>query len=215
MKTRADGERLERRSFAMTDVQVRAGEGEKPVIGGYAAVFNSLSVDMGGWREQILPGAFGAGLGGDIRALWQHDSARVLGRTRNGTLRLSEDARGLLFEVEPPDTQDGRDAVELIRRGDVDQMSFGFFVPPGGDAWETRGEGQEKMLLHTLKAVELVEVSPVTWAAFPATSAGLIRNAPEWVQRALQDHSVTDSETSESRARLDLEREWLDFLSRT
>ena len=202
------------RHFAMSNVQVRQ-EGSQATISGYAAVFNSLSVDMGGWREQILPGAFGAGLGGDIRALWQHDSARVLGRTRNNTLRLAEDAKGLAFELDPPDTQDGRDAVELLRRGDVDQMSFGFVVPAGGDSWESREGGPDhapaglrdsppggnpKMLLHTLRQVELIEVSPVTWPAYPATSAGLLRNAPEWVRRALHSDSVTDSDEDMLRA---------------
>jgi HK97 family phage prohead protease len=204
------------RNFAMSNVRVnRETTGAPPTITGYAAVFNSLSVDMGGWREQILPGAFGAGLGGDIRALWQHDSARVLGRTRNNTLQLSEDAKGLAFEITPPDTQDGRDALELLRRGDVDQMSFGFFVPAGGDSWESRDAAEGKQLLHTLKQVELVEVSVVTWPAYPATSAGVLRNAPEWVQRALQSNGDSHSDHDEARARLELEHELLALLEYT
>jgi hypothetical protein len=151
------------------------------VILGHAALFNTPSVYMG-FREVIAPGAFKESLGGDIRALWQHDTARVLGRTKAGTLQVWEDAQGLAFELNPPDTQDGRDAVTLIERGDVDQMSFGFNVPSGGDSWSKDGDG---IPLRTLNTVGLMEISPVTWAAYPQTGVGVMRSAPDWVQRAL------------------------------
>lgn len=174
---------LERRAATMLGVQVRAGEGDgQPVILGHAALFNSKSTFMYGFREQILPGAFAGSLAGDIRALWQHDSARVLGRTKAGSLRLWEDDQGLAFELNPPDTQDGRDALTLIERGDVDQMSIGFNVPPGGDSWSEDSDG---IPLRTLRAVTLWEVSPVTWAAYPQTGVGVMRSAPDWVQHLL------------------------------
>jgi HK97 family phage prohead protease len=167
-------------------------------------VFNKLSVFLYGFREKIAPGAFTESLaGGDIRALWQHDTARVLGRTKSGTLRLWEDDQGLAFELEPPDTQDGRDAVTLIRRGDVDQMSFGFNTPiDGGDSWEEDDSG---MPIRTLRKVNLLEISPVTWAAYPDTGVSVMRSAPEWVQRALCPNGVDDKEAkTKARARLDL-----------
>lgn len=187
---------LEQRTATISGLEIRA-EGDKPTILGHAALFNSKSVYMMGFREQIQPGAFKDSLTGDIRALWQHDSARVLGRTKAGTLRLWEDDQGLAFELQPPDTQDGRDAVTLIERGDVDQMSFGFNVPPGGDSW---AEDEDGIPLRTLRAVSLMEISPVTWAAYPETGVGVMRSAPEWVQRALT-LGVDDSSTADEQAR--------------
>lgn len=201
--SRAGGVSLEQRTITIQGLEVRA-KGEKPAtIAGHAALFNTPSMFMG-FREMIEPGAFTESLSGDIRALWQHDTARVLGRTKAGTLRLWEDDQGLAFELMPPDTQDGRDAVTLIERGDVDQMSFGFNVPPGGDSWTEDSDG---IPLRKLRAVSLMEISPVTWAAYPQTGVGVMRNAPEWVQRALT-HGVDDSsETADqARARKDLLR---------
>lgn len=187
---------FEQRTVTMGNVEVRA-EGDTPKIRGYAAVFNRLSQPLYGFREQIMRGAFAETLAGDVRALWQHDTGQVLGRTRNGTLQLWEDERGLGFEITPPDTQVGRDAVTLIGRGDVDQMSFGFNVPLGGDEW-TDGED---MPVRTVRTIELIEVSPVTFPAYLDTSA-LLRNAPEWVQRALLPQGVDQSATDEqARAR--------------
>lgn len=192
---------IETRGAPIQGVEIREING-RPVITGHAAVFHRLSVELYGFRERIAPGAFAESLSGDVRALWQHDSARVLGRTRSGTLRLAEDARGLAFELEPPDTADGRDALTLIARGDVDQMSFGFNVPDGGDSWEQEPGG---LPIRTLTRVNLIEISPVTFPAYPDTSAAVLRGAPDWVQRALLpagvDHTLV---TAQARARLAL-----------
>src|SRR5688572_23982393 len=114
---RAAGVSLEHRTVTISGLEIRASvedsAGSLPRVLGHAALFNSPSVFMG-FREIIRSGAFTDSLGGDIRALWQHDTARVLGRTKAGTLRLWEDDQGLAFELNPPDTQDGRDAVTLI-----------------------------------------------------------------------------------------------------
>lgn len=202
---------IESRTFQMGDIEVREEDDEPPLIRGHAAVFNTLSVFLWGFRERIAPGAFADSLkDGDIRALWQHDTARVLGRTKASTLRLWEDDRGLAFELEPPDTQDGRDAVTLIRRGDVDQMSFGFNIPlNGGDEWE---EDESGVPIRTLRKVNLLEISPVTWPAYPDTGVSVVRSAPEWVQRALCPNGVDDTETKvKARARLDLMLKGLDL----
>lgn len=175
-----EGGMIEHRCFEMAGVEIRGDR--EPVIGGYAAVFERKSVMLYGFREKILPGAFLDSLQDDVRALWQHDTSQVLGRTRAGTLRLWEDDTGLGFEVEPPDTQVGRDAVTLIKRGDVDQMSFGFTVPVQGDEWS---EDEDGIPLRIIKRAKLIEVSPVTFPAYPDTSANVMRDAPEWVQRAL------------------------------
>jgi len=96
--------------------EVRA-VGDKREIRGYAAVFEQLSGDLGGFREKIAPGAFAGGLGGDIRALWNHNADHVLGRTSAGTLRLVEDAKGLRVEIDPPASAGA--FVESLQRGDV------------------------------------------------------------------------------------------------
>jgi HK97 family phage prohead protease len=194
---------LEQRFATIEGLEVRA-KGEKPAtILGHAALFNTRSVFMDYFVEVIKPGAFTKSLGGDIRALWQHDTARVLGRTKAGTLRLWEDDQGLAFELNPPDTADGRDAVTLIERGDVDQMSFGFNVPKGGDSFS---EDEDGMRVRELNEIKLMEVSPVTWAAYPQTGVGVMRNAPDWVQRALSPNGVDDSSKAAdiARARLSL-----------
>lgn len=174
---------LEHRSFDMVGVEVRADNQRS--IGGYAAVFERKSVMLYGFREKIRPGAFADSMRDDVRALWQHDTSQVLGRTRSGTLRLWEDETGLGFELQPPDTQTGRDAVTLIERGDVDQMSFGFNVPVNGDEWS---EDEDGIPLRTITRAKLIEISPVTFPAYVDTSVDIVREAPDWVQRALSQN---------------------------
>lgn len=146
-------------------------EDAPPLISGYAAIFDTLSVQLWGFREKIAPGAFTGSLGDDIRALWNHDTSVVMGRTKSGTLRLAEDATGLRIENEPPSAASHQ--VESIDRGDVDQMSFGFRTLE--DAWDEDDEGQ---LVRTLLKVKLYEVSFVTFPAYPATSVQLRSDGP-------------------------------------
>lgn len=151
-----------------TKFEVReAPDGNGMTFTGYAAVFNSPSEPLP-FRETVAPGAFTRSLRArnDIKLLWNHESGTVLGSTRAGTLRLEEDSVGLKVTADLPDTQAGRDAAYLIRRGDVDSMSFGFSVPAGGDEWSA--DGKER----TLKSVRLFEASIVSTPAYAAT-AGL------------------------------------------
>ena len=165
-----DGD-VERRSFDVVELRVLDEEGETPRIEGYAAVFNKRSEVLFDFAEQIEPGFFGPALKQDVRALWNHNADLVLGRTKAKTLTIEEDERGLKVVIDPPDTQWGRDAVTSIRRGDVSQMSFGFTVKKGGDEWSSDRGG---LRLRTLKAggcARLFDVSPVTFPAYPQTSA--------------------------------------------
>lgn len=149
---------LERRAFA----EIRAS-GRR--LEGYAATFGSTA-QIGSIEETIAPGAFLRSLGGDVLALLDHDPTRVLGRTRSGTLRLAEDGRGLAFSLDLPDTQAGRDVLELAQRNDLGGMSFGFVVPSGGDSWQ----GERR----TLRSVDLREISVVSaHPAYPDTSLAL------------------------------------------
>ena len=141
-------------------------------ITGHPAVFGKWSEDMMGFRERVAKGAFARTLkeGADVRALWNHDGNFVLGRTKSGTLRLSEDDTGLHMELDAPNTPTIRDLViEPIRRGDVDQMSFGFVTKK--DEWK-RGEDNE-IDERTLLDVDLFDVSPVTYPAYPDTDVAV------------------------------------------
>ncbi|SEN79994.1 HK97 family phage prohead protease [Lihuaxuella thermophila] len=155
---------IERRAFPLMEIRM-IDEENSPKITGYAAVFNELSENLGGFREQIAPGAFAKTIQtADVRALWNHDPNFVLGRNKSGTLQLAEDERGLRIEIIPPDAQWAKDLIASMKRGDVDQMSFGFRTVE--DVWEAKG----KENIRTLKEVELFDVSIVTYPAYPQTS---------------------------------------------
>lgn len=160
------------------DVKVDRAEGEAPKIRGYAAVFGQLSEDLGGFREQIMIGAFADAIGrDDVRALVNHDANIVLGRNRAGTLIMREDANGLAIEIVPPDTQAARDLLALMERGDVSQMSFAFTVSKDDQAWEKNGAGP---WIRTIKRVNrLYDVSVVTYPAYPQTQAA-VRALDDW-----------------------------------
>ena len=168
-----------------------------PTIRGYAAVFNQLSEDLGGFREQLTAGAFTDALGNsDVRALINHDPNLVLGRNKSGTLTMSEDATGLQVEITPPDTQAARDLVALMKRGDVSQMSFAFTVAKEDQAWTRDGTGP---WLRTIKRVNrLYDVSVVTYPAYPQTTAAA--RALEDLQKADAD-AATQLQTAKDQAR--------------
>ena len=150
------------------ELRLVRSEGGGVRLGGYAALFNSESVDLGGFVERIAPGAFAESVANnDIRALFNHESGMVLGRRSAGTLRLSEDLRGLPFEIDLPDTTVGRDVAVSIERRDITGMSFQFGVRK--DNWAKIGGAW----LRTLLDVNLMEISPVTFPAYPATEVGL------------------------------------------
>lgn len=137
---------------------------------GHAAIFNSLSVDMGGFREIIAPGAFTRTLGDrhPIFAVHHHNMADVLGSTRSGTLKLAEDHTGLYFELALPDSSLGRDIHELVQRGDVSSMSFAFVVNgTAGEEWRETPMGK---IERTLKDISLREISTVALPAYPSSN---------------------------------------------
>jgi HK97 family phage prohead protease len=149
---------------------------------GYAAVFGQAA-KIGGFSETIQPGAFSRSLksGADILALVDHDKARLLGRTSSGTLRLSEDSRGLAFSLDVPDTALGRDMLALAERRDLGGMSFSFFAKR--DSWPAADR-------RVLQDLELIEVSIVqahpayVGTSISARSAG--QEAATWRRRYLE-----------------------------
>ena len=168
----------ERRALAS---EIRA-KGRK--LEGYAATFNNSASIGGQFVESIAPGAFNASLrdGGDILALVDHDPSRVLARTRSGTLRLSEDSKGLAFSLDVPDTSIGRDVLALAERGHIGGMSFGFSVVD-----ESRDGNRRE-----LRAVSLYEISVVlAWPAYgntviQARSRGFVAPVLGYSERALR-----------------------------
>ena len=161
-------ESLETRRIQINDFELREGPtGDGMSFTGYAAVFNSDSEPLP-FIERIAQGAFKKSLKSrmPIKMYMNHDSSMLLASTRSKTLRLQEDSKGLLVEADLPDTTVGRDLSVLMKRGDVDSMSFGFSVPAGGDKWSDDGMSRE------LRQVRLHEVSVVTgFPAYTATSA--------------------------------------------
>ena len=165
-----------------SDFEVRETS-EGMTFEGYAAMFDSPSQPLP-FTEKIAPGAFQRSLKArnDIKLLWNHSTGEVLGSTKNGTLKLTEDERGLKVWSMLPNTTTGRDAAELIRRGDVDAMSFGFSVPNNGDSWSE--DGQER----TLNEVRLHEVSIVAFPAYTATTGTTsVRGLDRLAERAEVD----------------------------
>ncbi|RJP54306.1 MAG: HK97 family phage prohead protease [Anaerolineaceae bacterium] len=189
---------IERRYASLEGIEIRASDTEAPRMAGFAAVYNVLSEDLGGFRERIAPGAFSKSLGNDVRALFNHDPNFVLGRTRSKTLGLSETPKGLAVEIFPPNSAQSRSLMESMKRGDIDQMSFGFSVRKNGQKWEQEGD----IMVRTLLDVDLIDVSVVTFPAYPKTEIAL-RSLDEF-QRLQSAHDFT--------GQIDLLRKRLDLL---
>lgn len=174
--------------FTLEDAEVRA-RGNRQVFRGYAAVWDSLSEDLGGFREMVARNAFTPALeAADIRFLIDHNPLLLLGRTSAGTLRLRQDGRGLLAEADLPDTTYARDLAVLIERGDARSMSFRF--GKAKDSWASTRDHQRIRTIHTVE--RLPEVSAVVSPpAYEATTAALESRLLE----AALDGSEMDAET--------------------
>lgn len=162
------------RRFTTVRVEVRAA-GETRTIGGYAALFDSPSQNLGGFREFIAPGAFNRaasrnwpGSGTGVLARYNHDDNLLLGNTDSGTLRLSVDETGLRYDVDVPETGNSAGIYELVQRGDVRSSSFAFMTDD--DEWSTDDSG---FPVRTLRQVQLLDVAPVNTPAYLDTSVGL------------------------------------------
>ncbi|MDA1860978.1 HK97 family phage prohead protease [Bacillus tropicus] len=156
----------EKRELLSSDIEIREIEGGLRTITGYAVKWEMKSVTMGYWRrfkEQFKRGAFTDSLTQDDQlALWSHDYSQVLGRTKNGTLRLFEDEIGLRFELDLADTTLGDDTYKTIKRGDVDGVSFGFQMVK--EEWD---ESDPDNIVRSVTKAKLVEISPVAFPAYP------------------------------------------------
>lgn len=161
-----------------SEFQTRTEETGDLYISGYFAVFNSNYEVWSGATESIAETAFDGALADDIRCLINHETRLVLGRTKSGTLILKTDSRGLWGEVKiNPNDQDAINIYERVKRGDVDQCSFGFKILD--EEFEDRGDS-----VHwTIKKVKLYEVSVVTFPAYTDTSVSARKLELEEIKR--------------------------------
>lgn len=200
---------LERSSFERR-VELRAapeGSASPGILVGYAAVFNQISRDLGGWAEEVDPAAFGP-VGADgqvdmerhtrVMCRAEHDSRGLLGTTDAGTLRLYVDSIGLRYEVELPGTATGRDIATLADRGDIRFSSFAFYTLPGGREWREDSRG---MLISRVMAAILVDVGPVADPAYWGSSSELRALDLEAIRAQLHPEPLTpDPVASDERA---------------
>jgi HK97 family phage prohead protease len=195
---------IERRLF-LGKVELRApadGSTSPGTLLGYGAVFNQLSVDMGGWREKLAPGCFAARYGDDVRGLFNHEPDNLLGRSTAGTLRFIEDDHGLRSEIDLANTQCGRDTAELVRRGDMTGMSFSFTVDSGMDEWDWSGDTP----VRTVRAIsKLYDLGPVTFPAYEGTACQM-RSAPPGLEAARTKRAHQLLELEQDKARMSLAR---------
>ena len=181
---RAKGQALSKMETRINSSEFEVRETEQGMtFSGYAAVFNSDSQPLP-FIERIAPGAFRGSLRNrnDIKLLWNHDTGQVLGSTRAGNLRLTENERGLYVEATLPRTTLANDVRELVSTGIVDSMSFGFTVARNGDEWSSDGA------VRTLKRINLHEVSIVAFPAYTATAGSTaVRGLDKVAKRAEVD----------------------------
>lgn len=150
-----------------SSAELRADASGRRIVG-YGIRFNTLSEDLGGFRERILPSAIDRTIREriDLRGYYNHDSSVVLGRLSAGTMAIEKDADGVRVEIHPPDTAAARDLITSIRRGDITGMSFRFRVVPGGERWITEGQTPIREISDMLVG----EFSVVSEPAYPDTT---------------------------------------------
>lgn len=171
---------MERRflSTNVSDVRATKRADGKPIFAGYGAVFydGTPETEYKLWDdmvERIMPGAFDRAISEqhDVRGLFNHDPNHVLGRTKSGTMKLSIDAKGLAYEIEPGDTSVSRDVQVHLDRGDVSGSSFSFV--PTEASWIEQTKDGKTMWIREVRSVDLYDVGPVTFPAYESTTAGV------------------------------------------
>lgn len=166
-----------------TELKTRAVDGEEMVIEGYFAVFNRATELWPGAYEELSPEAFNETLGNDIRGLINHDTTLVLGRNKSGTLELKADSHGLWGKIRiNPNDSDAVNIYERVKRGDVDQCSFGFNILK--EDTDFREDGSVKW---TIRKVDLHEVSVCTFPAYEETGVQARKSEMEQHQKRQLD----------------------------
>lgn len=205
--------REQRFNPARVSIRASASPDSPGTLIGYASVFNSLSEDLGGFRERVAPTAYDRTLSDpklDCKALINHDATFLIGRTTNGTLRLNTDSIGLRMVVDLPNTSYARDLMASVSRGDMNQMSFAFTADDEDWVDGEDPDNGESIRIRTLKSVNLMDVSCVTYPAYGATSVSSMSPMvmgrsifPEGVPMEIRSHvpSLRISTERERRAK--------------
>lgn len=173
-ETKSMSAKREVRTISGLKIEVRDGQGDEMALVGYAARFNTRSRNLGGFVEQIAPGAFTQSLkeNADVKCTFNHDPNQVLGRTKSGTCTVEQDEQGLKFRCQLDSTNTlHRNIYASVKRGDIDECSFAFTVDKDGQTWADEENGNEDWFaVRTLTNVQLVDVSAVTYPAYFGTS---------------------------------------------
>jgi HK97 family phage prohead protease len=150
------------------------GSADEMALVGFASRYNVESHDLGGFREVVAPSAFVRSLkeNADVKATFNHNPDKILGRSTSGTLTLTQNEKGLQWRCALDSTsQLHRDIYASVKRGDISECSFAFCVDKEGQKWEERKDAAgENYLLRTLLDVDLMDVSAVVFPAYPATN---------------------------------------------
>jgi HK97 family phage prohead protease len=166
---------METRNNTAVDFELRnhPTDGQAPgTVVGYAAVWDTLSLDLGGFREKLKPWCMDTCFGAsDVHALYNHDSSMVLGRSRSGTLQVAPDTKGLNVQIDLPNTSTSRDLWQNLLLNNITGMSFGFTIAPNGEEWTADEAGNP---VRTITEVsQLFEVSICAMPAYPSTSIAI------------------------------------------
>ena len=162
-------------------------DNDEMLIEGYFALYENETELFEGVHEIISRGAFDNTLNNDIRALWNHNTQYVLGRNKSGSLELKTDEKGLFGSIRLPNTQYAEDLYELVKRGDVDQCSFGFNIV-GEDLEELASGGYR----WRINEADLHEVSVVTFPAYENTSVQARAKQVEQIEKRKFDQKKND-----------------------
>ncbi len=190
------------RELLTNKIEIREDDDGNRTLSGYAVKWEMKSQVLGmffKFREQIKKGAFLESLNNDDqRFLWSHDPSKVLGRSKNNTLRLQEDNTGLRFELDLPNTSLAKDTYESIQRGDVDGVSFGFNVQD-----DEVDEPDDDMPLRTIKKAKLIEVSAVAFPAYPDSEVSA-RGYDPMKERVEEMKGYREEQTAKIKTLIDL-----------
>lgn len=206
---------IEKRCVPCGEMRAVENDDGQVVISGYAVVYNSESVLLedlrhGRFTEVIRPGTFKRALESnqDIVSTANHDPKLILGRRSNGTLKLTEDEKGIFMEATPPNTTAGRDTIELVKGGYLDGMSFQFLNKRGTDKFTKQKDGT---VLREVTDAELIELGPVTFPAYPQTTTAVsaeARSTAEALQREEEADEATEASVEETEASVEEEHKF-------